>query len=52
MISSPTVHVLSVPLFSQADNRSGLGWRECMSSSCAMVAAYHGRICAAGESQH
>ena len=44
MAYPPPVQVLSVPLFSQADNRGGMGWRECMSSSCAMVAAFHGRI--------
>jgi len=42
-MNQPT-QVLPVSLFSQADNASGHGWRECMSSSCAMVAAYHGRI--------
>ena len=46
--ATPT-HVLPVPLFSQADNPSGMGWRECMSSSCAMVAAYHGRIGSDGD---
>jgi hypothetical protein len=35
---------LSVPLFSQSDNHGGQGGRECMSSSCAMVAAFHGRV--------
>ena len=34
---------LSVPLFGQADNRSGEGWRECFTSSCAMLAAFYGR---------
>jgi len=29
-----------VPYFSQNDNASGTGYRECFSSSCAMVAAY------------
>jgi hypothetical protein len=36
--------LLSVPYFSQNDNRSGTGYRECFSSSCAMLAAYHGVI--------
>jgi len=31
---------LSVPYFSQRDNLSGTGYRECFSSSCAMVANY------------
>ena len=35
---------LIVPYFSQRDNASGTGYRECFSSSCAMVAAYHGKI--------
>lgn len=36
--------LLSVPYFSQNDNASGTGYRECFSSSCAMLAAYHGRV--------
>ena len=35
---------LNVPLFTQSDNSSGQGGRECMSSACAMVAAFHGRV--------
>jgi hypothetical protein len=35
---------IAVPLFSQLDNAGGQGGRECMSSSCAMVAAFHGRV--------
>jgi hypothetical protein len=35
---------LSVPYFSQNDNASGTGFRECFSSSCAMVAAALGLI--------
>lgn len=35
---------LKVPYQSQRDNSSGTGYRECFSSSCAMVAMYHGRI--------
>lgn len=35
---------LHVPLFAQSDNVSGQGDRECFSSSCAMVAAFHGRV--------
>lgn len=34
---------LNVPYFSQRDNKSGTGYRECFSSSCAMVAAYFGK---------
>lgn len=35
---------LNVPYFYQNDNKSGTGYRECFSSSCAMLAAYHGRV--------
>jgi hypothetical protein len=35
---------LAVPYFSQNDNASGTGYRECFSSSCAMVAAFHGKL--------
>jgi ABC-type bacteriocin/lantibiotic exporter with double-glycine peptidase domain len=35
---------LSVAFESQLDNRSGSGWRECFSSSCAMLARFHGRV--------
>lgn len=35
---------LSVPYFSQRDNASGEGYRECFSSSCAMIAAFHGKV--------
>ena len=35
---------LSVPYYSQHDNSSGRGYRECFSSTCAMVAAYHGKV--------
>jgi hypothetical protein len=35
---------LTVPYFSQRDNQSGQGFRECFSSSCAMLAAFHGAI--------
>jgi hypothetical protein len=33
-----------VPYFTQNDNASGQGWRECFSSSCAMIAAYYGKV--------
>ena len=36
--------LLSVPYMLQLDNTSGTGYRECFSSSCAMLAAYHGLI--------
>lgn len=35
---------LPVPWFSQLDNASGTGYRECFSSSCAMVAAFYGKV--------
>jgi len=36
--------LLNVPYQSQLDNASGTGYRECFSSSCAMVAMYYGKI--------
>jgi Papain-like cysteine protease AvrRpt2 len=36
--------LLKVSYFSQNDNTSGSGYRECFSSSCAMVAAFYGKI--------
>ena len=35
---------LPVPYQSQRDNASGTGYRECFSSSCAMVAMFYGKI--------
>lgn len=35
---------IKVPYFSQLDNASGTGYRECFSSSCAMLAAFHGKV--------
>ena len=35
---------LQVPYFSQLDNQSGAGARECFSSSCAMLAAFWGKV--------
>ena len=35
---------LDVPYQSQNDNASGTGYRECFSSSCAMVAMWYGKI--------
>jgi hypothetical protein len=34
----------SVPYFLQNDNASGQGYRECFSSSCAMLAGYYGKV--------
>lgn len=39
-----TSNPLDVPYQSQNDNISGTGYRECFSSSCAMVAMYYGKI--------
>lgn len=36
--------LLKVPYEYQLDNASGTGWRECFSSSCAMVARYYGKV--------
>jgi hypothetical protein len=38
------IHKLAVTYESQLDNSSGEGWRECFSSSCAMLAIYNGKV--------
>jgi len=43
----PSPNPLVVPYFLQNDNASGTGYRECFSSSCAMLAAYMGARSAA-----
>lgn len=50
--SAPTAPAapLKVQWFSQLDNSSGTGYRECFSSSCAMLAAFHGRV--AGDDEY
>jgi len=40
----PGEHILDVPYEYQLDNASGTGYRECFSSTCAMIARYHGQI--------
>lgn len=40
----PAQNPLQVPYFSQRDNASGEGFRECFSSSCAMIAAFYGKV--------
>lgn len=40
----PSKNPLEVPYFSQNDNKSGTGYRECFSSSCAMLAACKGKV--------
>jgi hypothetical protein len=39
-----TEKILSVPYEYQLDNKSGTGYRECFSSSCAMIAKYYGKV--------
>lgn len=39
-----TEKTLSVPYEYQLDNKSGLGYRECFSSTCAMIAKYYGKV--------
>ena len=46
----PTAKTLKVPYFSQLDNTSGTGDRECFSSTCAMVAALYGKV--AGDDEY
>jgi hypothetical protein len=41
---SATENPLKVPYQSQLDNASGTGYRECFSSSCAMVAMFYGKV--------
>ena len=40
----PPKALLKVPYFSQMDNSGGEGWRECASSSCAMLAAFWRKV--------
>ena len=39
-----TSKILPVPYEYQNDNKSGTGYRECFSSSCAMIAKYYGKV--------
>jgi len=36
--------LLKVPYEAQNDNKSGTGYRECFSSSCAMIAKFYGKV--------
>jgi hypothetical protein len=36
--------LLKVPFEAQNDNKSGTGYRECFSSSCAMIAKFYGKV--------
>ena len=42
--AKPAFVLLKVPYEYQNDNVSGTGYRECFSSSCAMLARYHGKV--------
>jgi len=42
--AKPPFVLLKVPYEYQNDNVSGTGYRECFSSSCAMIARYHGKV--------
>ena len=42
--TATTKHLLKVAYEYQLDNKSGTGYRECFSSSCAMVARYWGKV--------
>jgi hypothetical protein len=44
MAAFPASRVLPVRLFSQADNIGGEGYKECMTSSCAMLASFYGAV--------
>ena len=39
-----TLKILPVPYEYQNDNKSGTGYRECFSSSCAMIAKFYGKV--------
>lgn len=39
-----TERILDVPYEYQLDNASGRGYRECFSSTCAMIAKYYGQV--------
>jgi len=39
-----TEKILTVPYEYQLDNKSGTGYRECFSSTCAMIAKYYGKV--------
>jgi hypothetical protein len=41
--------LLKVPYERKDNEVSGHGWRECMSSSCAMIARYYDKVCSADE---
>ena len=43
-LGKPGERILDVPYEYQLDNASGTGYRECFSSTCAMIARYHGQV--------
>jgi len=44
MSQKSTSVLLKVPYEAQNDNKSGTGYRECFSSSCAMIAKFYGKV--------
>lgn len=43
-LQSADERILEVPYEYQLDNKSGTGYRECFSSTCAMIAKYYGKV--------
>jgi len=43
-LGKPGERILDVPYEYQLDNASGTGYRECFSSTCAMIARYYGKV--------
>jgi len=43
-LQSSDQRILDVPYEYQLDNKSGTGYRECFSSTCAMIAKYYGKV--------
>jgi hypothetical protein len=43
-LGKPGERILDVPYEYQLDNASGAGYRECFSSTCAMIAGYYGQV--------
>ena len=43
-LGKPGERILDVPYEYQLDNLSGTGYRECFSSTCAMIAKYYGQV--------
>jgi hypothetical protein len=43
-LGKPSERILDVPYEYQLDNASGTGYRECFSSTCAMIAKFYGQV--------